>query len=101
MNGSGNQFGPLTYLDSGFNGFFSRSIAANPQAVALTTRQPANYGGHYSQHINYDSAQTSGALGDSFSVGKYVKIDGKTGRVSVFDDQGNEIARIGTLEDNA
>jgi hypothetical protein len=78
------------YTTSGFDGFLSRSVGS-PQQDNLST------GGVQSNQIAYDRMQVSGALGDSIQVGK-IRIDGVKGRISVSDDNGNEVIRIGELD---
>ncbi len=79
------------YITSGFDSFLCRSVDETPQ-------QTLNSQGPVSTQIRYDAAQVSGALGDVLSVGK-IKIDGVKGRISVFDNSGNENTRIGELND--
>ena len=38
------------------------------------------------------------SLGDAIKVGN-ISIDGRNGRISVFDDAGNEVVRIGDIDD--
>lgn len=79
------------YTDAGFDGFLSRSIDDLSQ-INLDSQGPT------STSIRYDSAQVSGMLGDTLQVGK-IKIDGVMGRLSIFDDNGNEVGRIGNIDD--
>lgn len=72
------------YLAAGFNPFMSRSIdAAAAIAVPSGVRE-----------INYDQQQVSGSLGSTLRVGN-ISIDGVTGRISIYDDNTNEVVRIG------
>lgn len=79
------------YTNSGFDGFLSRSIDSTPQ-INLDSQGPV------STSIRYDSAQVSGSLGNTLQVGK-VHIDGVSGRISIFDDNDNEVGRIGNIDD--
>jgi hypothetical protein len=47
--------------------------------------------------MRYDSAQISGMLGDTLRIGN-IGLDGTKGRISVFDENNNEVVRIGNLE---
>lgn len=83
---------PYSYSDAGFNGFFRRTLSSNPNTNVLgDTRRPSN------NQLNFDDLQTSGALGDKLKVGNIV-IDGKTGRISVLDEVGTEVIRIGNID---
>lgn len=78
------------YSKSGFDDFLSRSIDGNVQAnldvpPALTVQQ-----------TNFDQTQTTGSLGDSFQIGN-ILLDGRKGRISIFDENTNEVVRIGDL----
>jgi hypothetical protein len=79
------------YVEAGFDGFLSRSIDDVSQ-VNLDS------GGPRPMTQAYDRMQVSGQLGDSFQVGK-IQIDGVRGRLSIVDDNGNEVVRIGELDD--
>ena len=78
------------YTQAGLDGFLSRSIDDLSQ-VNLSSQGPQ------SMSMAYDRAQVSGSLGNTLQVGK-VHIDGISGRISVFDDSGNETIRIGELD---
>ncbi len=80
-----------SYNDAGFDGFLSRSIDDNPQ-VNLDSRGPQ------STQMPFDRAQVSGLLGDTLRIGK-VHFDGVKGRISIFDDNNNEVFRAGELDD--
>ena len=82
-----------TYRDAGFNRFFQRSIASDPQTDVLSSRN----NGNRKKEMAFDREQTSGQLGDSIQVGN-IKIDGKAGRISVYDENRNEVVRIGKLD---
>ena len=79
------------YESSGFDGFLSRSVDD-------LTQTNLDSGGPQTTQIRYDGSQVSGMLGDTLQIGK-VHIDGVKGRVSVYDDSGNETIRIGELDD--
>ena len=81
-----------SYINAGFDPFFSRSIDSNgslnlDQTVAL---QATN------REINYDQSQTTGSLGSITRVGN-IQLDGVAGRISIYDDNGNEVVRLGAL----
>lgn len=80
-----------SYETAGLDNFLSRSID-NLTQVNLDSSGPQ------STQMRYDSAQSSGSIGDAIQLGK-VKIDGVAGRISVYDDNGNEVIRIGELDD--
>ena len=80
-----------SYQDSGFDNFLSRSIDN-------TAQDNLDSQGPISNSIRYDSQQVSGSLGDTFRVGK-ITIDGVAGRISVMDDQGKEVVRLGRIDD--
>lgn len=74
------------YTTSGFNDFLSRSIDGGiGQAQAAPVRQ-----------VNFDQSQISGSLGDHLRIGS-IDLDGTTGRISIFDENENEVVRIGDL----
>lgn len=73
-----------TYLEAGFDSFLSRSIDDLSQAN-LDSQGPR------STAIRYDSAQVSGFLGDTFSLGN-VRI---TKNAIVMNDGANDVLLIG------
>lgn len=82
-------FKQYSYIEAGFNGFFSRSIGGNAQAKTLSSLSYGRTSG-----LNFDQTQVSGSLGDVIPVG-LVKIDGREGRIDIQDESGNVIARFG------
>jgi len=64
---------PYDYSDSGFDGFLSRSIDELSQ-VNLDSAGPK------STAIRFDASQVSGAVGDTFRVGK-IFINGADGNI--------------------
>lgn len=83
--------GKYDYSDAGLDGFLSRSID--------DVNQPSlNTPGPIVGSIAFDRTNVSGPLGDVLRVGK-IYIDGVKGRVSFFDDTGNEYMRQGELDD--
>lgn len=83
------------YASAGFDPFMSRSIDdAGGQAQATTLDEQTGS----SNEMNYDSMQQSGSMGNTLQLGK-IKLDGDNGRISTFDDDGNEVVRIGKLDD--
>ena len=83
-----------TYTGAGFNRFFRRSIGSDPSTTSLRTLP--SVGG--SRQLNFDNQQISGALGDILRLGR-INLDGKIGRLSVLDERGNEVLRLGELGD--
>lgn len=78
----------LSYLDSGFNKFFSRTITPNSSTTLQESSQTAG-----SKDINFDNFSTSGSVGDKIQVGG-VTIDGSGKRV-VINDSGSEVSVFG------
>jgi hypothetical protein len=78
------------YTYSGLDSFLSRSIDETPQSNLEAA-------GPTSMSVAYDRNQVSGAMGDTMQVGK-IQINGSDGRISICDDDGNEVARFGNLE---
>lgn len=83
------------YESAGFNGFFRRTIAGNGGATTLRTMSNSTL----SKQLNFDNQQISGALGDILRLGG-INLDGKLGRISIFDERGNEVMRLGDLGDD-
>jgi len=83
------------YTRAGFDGFLSRSINNDFTGNNITNLNlvPAVISG---QQVNYDQVQVSGALGDKLKIGN-ITLDGADGKISIFDDQGNELVRLGAL----
>lgn len=93
MNGDTNPYTkPHDYESAGFNGFFRRSIGSNPAATTLRSLN----GRGASRQLNFDDQQVSGSLGDKLKIGTIVQ-DGKSGAISIFDEQGNEVVRLGEV----
>lgn len=84
----------LSYIDSGFNKFFTRSI--NSSNTTSTLQQISNTAGNRS--LNFDQYSTSGSLGDKIQVGGVI-IDGTNRRIVIQDAGGVEVGRIGNLDD--
>lgn len=80
------------YLNVGFDSFLQRSIDG-PAPATLAGDLP---GQQLSRAVSFDQIQTSGAIGDSIQIGS-VTLDGANGKISVYDTEGNEIARLGEL----
>lgn len=74
------------YTQAGFNDFLTRPL------VSLTSAPQQSQ----SRQVNFDQAQITGSLGDTLRIGK-INLDGVSGRISVFDDNSNEVVRIGDL----
>lgn len=87
-----NQTSRYTYLEAGFNRFFSRAINSN--ADSATLQQVSNTAG--SRTINFDLYQASGNLGDKIQVGG-ITIDGTNRRIVIIDEGNNEVGWIGNI----
>ena len=85
---------PYSYQEAGFNRFFRRTLGSNSQAVSLRSSSSATS----SNQLNFDELQVSGSLGDILKIG-LITLNGKLGRQSVHDELGNEVLRLGKLED--
>ena len=82
---------PYSYSDAGFNGFFRRTLSSNPGTQVLASNSRPT------RQMNFDDLQISGALGDKLKIGSIV-LDGKTGRISIQDEVGTEVVRIGNVD---
>lgn len=82
--------GDYNYESSGFDGFLSRSI---DDLTQVTLDSP----GPQTTAIPFDRGQQSGSFGNSITIGN-IKLDGVAGRISVYDDNSNEVVRIGSLD---
>lgn len=83
---------PYTYLDAGFNRFFSRGLDSNPANNSLM----AMSNGSGSNTLNFDQMRTSGSLGDKIQVGGII-IDGTNRRIAIIDESGQEVGWIGNI----
>lgn len=83
-----------TYTGAGFNRFFKRSLGSDPSTTSLRTLPSMGN----TRQLNFDDKQISGALGDIMRLGR-MSLDGKIGRLSVFDERGNEVLRLGNLDE--
>lgn len=83
-----------SYSDAGFNGFLRRTINSNPNALTLR-----EVGSVKRNTINFDQMLVSGAVGDKLRIGKYLVLNGSAGRLESYDEQGNEVGRVGNVED--
>jgi len=81
------------YTDAGFSPFMTRSIDETGASNLDGESQVSQLG---SREMNYDQSPTTGNLGSVIQIGN-IKIDGVTGRISIYDDNGNEVTRIGAL----
>lgn len=79
------------YTDAGFSPFFTKSIDDNG-SLNLDMSGSTNQ----SRELNYDQSPQTGSPGDKLVIGNIV-IDGVEGRLSIFDENKNEIVRLGTL----
>lgn len=83
---------PYTYLDAGFNRFFSRSIASNPAnstLLSMSNNSSRNM-------LNFDQLQTGGSLGDKIQVGG-ITIDGTNRRIVIKGTDNVDMGWIGNL----
>jgi hypothetical protein len=78
------------YIASGFDEFLSRGDTPSLQG-ALDIENTSN------NAVPFDRTQVSGSLGDTLRLGN-IFIDGSTGRISIYDDSGNEVVRLGELD---
>lgn len=85
--------GDYSYESSGFDGFLSRSIDDLPQ---VTLDSP----GPQSTAIPFDRGQQSGSFGNVVTIGN-IQLDGVKGRISLKDDNSNEVLRLGATGDQA
>lgn len=81
------------YTTIGFDAFMTRSIDS-PQVPTLDLIDANSR----STELNYDQAQTTGSLGSTLRIGN-VELNGVKGRISIYDNEGHEITRIGELDD--
>jgi hypothetical protein len=81
------------YTAAGFDKFFvrgsSNDVSAGSADAGMAPQTTA---------IPFDRGQQSGSFGNIVRFGN-VQIDGVKGRISIYDDNGREVARIGELDD--
>jgi hypothetical protein len=87
--------GPYDYTTAGFSPFLSRSID-DQVGAGLTLDNTADIASNSNRALNYDQSQLSGMVGSIMQFGN-IRIDGITGRISIYDNDGNEVARFGAL----
>src|SRR3990167_972769 len=75
-----------SYEDSGLDKFLSRSVDK------LTTVP--------SSQIRFESAEISGAIGDAFRM-RNILMEGRVGKQTYFDDDGNAVITQGQLDDGS
>jgi hypothetical protein len=86
----------MSYIDSGFNKFFCRSIATN--GAVSTLQQMSQVSG--SKEINFDQSATSGSLGDKIQIGSAqngIILNGPDVRIQLISDS-NNVGLIGSLD---
>lgn len=83
---------PYDYTNAGFDKFFTRSVDVFG-AQSADASSPV-----YSTAIPFDRGQQSGSFGNIVRFGN-VQIDGVKGRISIYDENNREVARIGELDD--
>jgi len=88
-----------SWSSAGFNSFFRRSIDNYAGSVSNLNDAATFATRNNNQELNFDSQQTRGALGDVIQIGKRVVIDGSNGRISVNDQNEQEVVRLGDLGD--
>ncbi len=95
MNPSTSPVEDYNYESAGFDAFMDRSIdrSGGGEAGGATLDTQV----YQSRENNYDAGGSSGSVGDSLQVGN-IKIDGVKGRISVYDETGNEVVRLGDLD---
>jgi hypothetical protein len=81
-----------TYTDIGFSVFLERPLLQGSSQQSISGQQSSGSSGT----LNFDSTQTSGALGDKIQVGS-ITIDGSSGKITVSDDSGNTVITIGDI----
>lgn len=84
---------PYDYTSAGFDKFFVRGPGAAVGIQGADAGSPA-----VSTAIPFDRGQQSGSFGNVVRFGN-VQIDGTKGRISIYDENGREVARIGELDD--
>jgi hypothetical protein len=89
---------PETYREAGFSAFLRRSIDS-PMATVQNLSDYARGAQLQTRAINFDNAPLSGTLSDVIKIGDKIALDGNVGRLSFFDDNHNEVGRIGKLRD--
>lgn len=87
---------PYNYGDAGYNRFLKRSIENNGVPTSNLSDVSRNVAAH-SREINFEQSRVSGSMGDTARIGK-INLDGTKGRISVYDDDNNEVMRIGELD---
>ena len=85
--------GTYSYREAGFNQFFSKSIASNPEVRNLRTMGS----GSRNNQLAFDRVQVGGSLGDKIRVGD-INNDGVNAVIDITDGSGNVIARLGRTE---
>ncbi len=85
------------YGDAGFSRFFRRSID-NPAVPVANLSEYARTATQQAREINFTQSAVSGAMAGVTQIGTKISLDGIEGRISLFDDAGNEVGRIGKLD---
>lgn len=75
-----------TYADAGFNGFMSRSVKSNPDAVTLRGGISSGTG----RSVQFDRQHTGGVFMDKVRIGPRMILDGVRARVIILDESGEE-----------
>jgi hypothetical protein len=86
-----------SYEDAGYNKFFRRTLNSN--SVETNLSSVGAYRQYKPSSLDFDSTQTSGAIGDVLRVGKGVQIDGPRQKISIYDEQGQETTRLGLRDE--
>lgn len=82
------------YTVAGFDSFMDRSIDDN-NYYTLDDRPTVA-----AQQMNFDQGQVSGALGNTLQIADSITIDGIKRRISITDENGIEVTRLGKLKDD-
>lgn len=87
----------LSYIDSGFNRFFSRSIGSDSSTHNLhTVSQVAG-----SKDLNFDQYSVSGSVGDKFTIGNAkngIILNGPDVKIEMV-SEGSTVGVMGRLDD--
>lgn len=81
-----------SYLKAGFDVYLTRSIDGYLSQTLGNAEPRAGM-----NQIAFDRHQVTGSLGDKLAIG-FIRMDGTTGRISIFDENNNEVVRIGELD---
>ena len=86
----------VSYIDSGFNKFFCRSIASNSSSTLQQVSQVAG-----NKDINFDHYSVSGSIGDKIQIGSAnngIVLNGPDVKIEMV-SEGNTVGIMGRLDD--